>query len=99
MHAETEAEISQWAEGWWGMAQHAGGFCNSGKPTRRTGKKSLFSLYPHRSPRPSLARTARASAEEDGVRAEHGVGSTHRAPQIRRLAERPSKCTTDEPFC
>ena len=80
MRAETEPEISQWAEGWWGMAQHAGGFRNSGKTTRRTGKKSLFSLYPLHSPRLSLACTSCASDKEDGARAEHGAGSAHCTP-------------------
>lgn len=73
VHTETAAEISQWAEGWRGMAQHASGFHNSGKSTRRTGKKSLFSLYPHYSPRPSLARTVHTSTEEDRVRAERAA--------------------------
>lgn len=67
----------------------ARGFCNSGKATRRMGKKSLFPLYPPHSPHPSLACTEYASTEEGEMRAEHGVGSSQHNSQIPRLAERP----------
>lgn len=86
VYAEVEAGISQWAEGWQDMAPYARGFCNSGKATRRMGKKSLFSLYPHHFPHPSLARTEYASTKEGETRAEHG--STQHSSQIHRLAER-----------
>lgn len=89
MYIEMEAGISQWAEEWWVMAQCARGFWNSGKATRRMGKKSLFPLYPHHSPHPSLARPEHASTKEDEMRAEHGVHSTQHNSQTHRLAEKP----------
>lgn len=80
VRTETEAEMSQWAEGWRGTAWRARGFRSAEKSNKRTAKKSPFSLHPHRSPHPSLAHTGCASTEEERVRADHRAGSTHYTP-------------------
>lgn len=77
---ETETEMSQWAEGWWGTARRARAFRNTEKSNKRTAKKSPFSFHPHRTPHPSLARTGCASTEEERARADHKAGSTRYTP-------------------